>query len=98
MDMYTSGLIALQPCGDVDLVQGRQLLQQPCPCRLVKAQGGVDRWRGDEVGGGRIGAQLPQQGPLHIQGQVRPINALKPRGVAHPSVLPHRGGHMTGEG
>jgi hypothetical protein len=48
-DLYTSGLIAFLLHDDADLVQGRQLPQQPHSHCLVRAQGHVDRRRGDEV-------------------------------------------------
>jgi hypothetical protein len=48
-DLYTSGLIDFLLHDDADLVQGRQLPQQPHSRRLARAQGRVDRRRGDKV-------------------------------------------------
>jgi hypothetical protein len=75
-----------------DLVQGGQLLQQPSPCHLVGTQGGTAQWKRGEAGGRRIGTQLPQQGPLHVRGQVGSLTMLKSCGVTLPSVLPRRAG------
>jgi hypothetical protein len=70
MDLDAPGLVTPLPRYDAIIVQHEQLPQQPHSRRLVRAHGYADRWRSDKVDSRWVGAQPPQQGAHHIQGQI----------------------------